>query len=471
MPLSVTCPGCGKRLKAPDALAGRRLPCPNCKEPVQLPAAAEEDAAAYLLAGDADAPPSEQHEEPPPEAPEPAPPRRRRATPAEKLPPAGPDEPAPPRKPKLPVAQLPPLSAEGPPPWLRHLHWLLALALAPLAFSLLQPAEEDFEGRVVDALSRLPPERVQPLVQDIENGKLSRKDLLDALPDHRLPGAFLPSTTWAHWGFAVGAAVLFLAFLALLASYKAGQPGRLALTGLFTATAGVAFLLVVQAVAVGSQGVWLRGGGLVVLVVFYLVKLIGFSYQAALDPENGFLLSFLGYTLGVGFCEEVCKALPVLAYYREPGQQNWRTGFLLGLASGAGFGISEGVIYSSSFYNGVTGPGPYVVRFLSCVALHAVWTGSVSLTLHHRQGLIQAEVEHWYEYIPRLLLIVAVPMVLHGLYDTLLKKDLAAAALGVAVLSFAFLAFQISRLHESDDQEATDQMLREYKRRRLAGPG
>ena len=38
------------------------------------------------------------------------------------------------------VAELPPLSAEAPPPWLRHLHWLLALALLPLAFTLLQPA-------------------------------------------------------------------------------------------------------------------------------------------------------------------------------------------------------------------------------------------------------------------------------------------------------------------------------------------
>ena len=76
--------------------------------------------------------------------------------------------------------------------------------------------------------------------------------------------------------------------------------------------------------------------------------------------------------------------------------------------------------------------------------------------------------ESWYEYIPRLYLIVGVPMILHGLYDTLLKKEMSAIALGVAVLSFLFLAFQISRLHGEDDEEAHKAMLREYKRRRAA---
>lgn len=74
----------------------------------------------------------------------------------------------------------------------------------------------------------------------------------------------------------------------------------------------------------------------------------------------------------------------------------------------------------------------------------------------------------WYDYIPHLVVIVGVPMVLHGLYDTLLKKEMQAGALAVAVCSFLFLAFQISRLHGADDEEAKAAMLREYKRRRAA---
>jgi hypothetical protein len=107
------------------------------------------------------------------------------------------------------------------------------------------------------------------------------------------------------------------------------------------------------------------------------------------------------------------------------------------------------------------------VRFISCVALHALWTGSVGITLNQKQELIQGEM-NWYEYIPRLFVIVAVPMVLHGLYDTLLKKEMNAGALAIAVLSFLYLAFQISRLHGTDDKEAREAMLREYKRRRAA---
>ena len=36
MPISVTCP-CGKKLNAPDTLAGKRAKCPVCKELVEIP--------------------------------------------------------------------------------------------------------------------------------------------------------------------------------------------------------------------------------------------------------------------------------------------------------------------------------------------------------------------------------------------------------------------------------------------------
>ena len=57
-------------------------------------------------------------------------------------------------------------------------------------------------------------------------------------------------------------------------------------------------------------------------------------------------MSFLGFTAGVGFCEEVCKAIPLLVYYREPNKQTWRGAFLWGLASGVGFGVAEGIMTS-----------------------------------------------------------------------------------------------------------------------------
>jgi hypothetical protein len=40
MNITVTCVGCGQKLSAPESLAGRRVPCPKCKAPVDVPAAA-----------------------------------------------------------------------------------------------------------------------------------------------------------------------------------------------------------------------------------------------------------------------------------------------------------------------------------------------------------------------------------------------------------------------------------------------
>ena len=56
------------------------------------------------------------------------------------------------------------------------------------------------------------------------------------------------------------------------------------------------------------------------------------------------------------------------------------------LASGIGFGVSEGIMYSTRYYNGIVGVDLYFVRFISCVALHAIWTASVAISLVRRQG-------------------------------------------------------------------------------------
>ena len=65
-------------------------------------------------------------------------------------------------------------------------------------------------------------------------------------------------------------------------------------------------------------------------------------------------------------------------------------------------------------------------------------------------------------------MVLAVPMALHGLYDTCLKKDQNGLALLVAFASFGFLAFLTSRLYGKDDDVATQEMLKEYRRRKTA---
>ncbi len=44
MPVTVSCPSCGAKLKAPDSAAGRQLPCPKCRSPITVPAGSKPDA-------------------------------------------------------------------------------------------------------------------------------------------------------------------------------------------------------------------------------------------------------------------------------------------------------------------------------------------------------------------------------------------------------------------------------------------
>ena len=62
----------------------------------------------------------------------------------------------------------------------------------------------------------------------------------------------------------------------------------------------------------------------------------------------------------------------------------------------------------------------------------------------------------WLNYSVAVLQIVAVPMVLHGLYDTLLKKDLELWALAVGAASFAWFAVQVEMARATDPETQPD---------------
>jgi RsiW-degrading membrane proteinase PrsW (M82 family) len=328
-----------------------------------------------------------------------------------------------------------------------YLYLILALALIPLGFSLLSGERTGVEDRLKQAIGNAGPEvlaRVKAVVS--ADGGASLDDLLAVLPGNRLDeAAHLPRLTRMHWLYGAAAAGAFWALTLCLFPAEPRKPGHLLMVGVFTGTVGIILLLAFQYLAGATQGVWLRGRS-PILVIFYLAKFIGFSYASANDPGSNFLLSFVGFTCGVGLCEELCKALPLIVYYRGDDRMGWRGAGRWGLASGAGFGVSEGVMYSVNYYNGVSPADAYVVRFISCVALHAIWSASVGITLWRRQDSIRNPMQEdspLLSYGLAVLRILAVPMVLHGLYDTLLKKDMEAPALLVGVVSLAWLAWQV----------------------------
>jgi RsiW-degrading membrane proteinase PrsW (M82 family) len=333
-----------------------------------------------------------------------------------------------------------------------YLYLVLVLALIPLVVSVLAPKSKDFEERLKAALQNAGPE-TQSKIKALESKEgVGLDDLIAVLPDDKLDAtAHLPRSTWVHWIYAgITAAVFWVLALALFPGEKR-TPHHLLLVGLFTGTVGIILLLGFQMAASATQGVWLRGRGIVV-ILFYLVKFIGWSYASAGDPESNLLLSFVGFTCGVGLCEELCKALPLIGYFRRDARMGWRGAALWGLASGAGFGVAEGIMYCSRYYNGISPADSYIVRFVSCVALHAIWAAAVGITTWRRQATIQGDID-WGTLSLSVLQILAVPMILHGLYDTLLKKDHEIWALAVGAASFAWLVVQVERARATDGEK------------------
>lgn len=289
------------------------------------------------------------------------------------------------------------------------------------------------EGELVASL--------QEVAKRLDKGE--KGDALDFAPVELLfmtehsglePPPFLPEETWAHWGLGAVFAAAFLLYFCFAYPLGNATPVQLLGVGLFTGTLGILMLLTIQWLAKLSTLFRLRGRGLLVVIWLILVA-IAFSYSAADDPENGFLLSFLGFTLGVGLLEELCKLLPVLRHYRGGGTLSWRGACVWGLVSGAGFGISEGIVYCSRYYNGSQTAGIYVVRFISCVAMHAAWAGTAAILMYRRREWLKGEMD-WGDYVRALWPVILAPMILHGLYDTLLKLDMTPWALAVGTVSF-----------------------------------
>jgi RsiW-degrading membrane proteinase PrsW (M82 family) len=417
---------CGKQLKEPDELEGRLVRCPSCSAWVKVSALPDES-------GARDGETSELTE-----------------TGSAALP-------------AMPIAAsagLPKNSSPEPAIFARDarqastrefLYFALLLALIPLVLSVVKPGKATVEERFRSAMDRASAETVKRVEALEKRSGAGLDELLAVLPEGKLDAsAHLPRATRMHWLYGAIAAAAFWIFILVLFPVEKRTPHHLLMVGLFTGTCGIFLLLGFQLAASATQGVWLRGRGIITLV-FYMVKFIGWSYAAASDPTSNLLLSFVGFTCGVGLCEELCKALPLLAYYQRNAKMGWRGAALWGLASGAGFGVAEGIMYSSRYYNGIAPLDMYVVRFASCAALHAMWTAAVGITMWQRQETIQGDWD-WSSCLVSIVRILAVPMVLHGLYDTLLKKDYELWALAVGAASFAWLVFQVEMARQTDMQ-------------------
>ena len=455
MPIEVSC-GCGKRLRAKDELAGKRAKCPGCGTILQIPQPAlpvedepivveDHDPYAAMEAAAAQTPPSQA-----PAAP--SRPAAVRGTSFADMMRASGREPAAPQPVvrAAPVKSVPvSLATEDRFTGLRRFTYLaLLLAMLPLAIATFHSDADGLRENLHRTL-KVHPELQKGLPDDDRLTLNIVREVVSETPEHRLDGALLPQETWAHWGFALLSAAFFLGTAIFVMPARGAKFSTVFLIGLFTGTVGIFLLLAVQFVAEMTQHYILYRGNIIIMIVFWLLKFIGFSYRCAMDPDIGFLGSFFGFTLGVGLCEELAKAMPVLWKAGKGQLLDWRTACLCGFLSGVGFGVSEAISYAADYYNGIHGGEIYLVRFISCVALHGVWSAAAGITIFRHQDKLESQ-QHWLGYLATAAALVSAPMVLHGLYDTLLKKEMNVAALVVAIASFAYLAYQVEFTHRKE---------------------
>lgn len=330
------------------------------------------------------------------------------------------------------AARKPQASPDG---WRSKARWSLFLALIPLAIYTFA-SKDDLRERIRETEKQYP--------EFARKVKQNRRvdDVLAVLPSQRIEGAALARQTSAHWIMAILAALIFWEFILIVQPMGTSTSRQLWAVGIFTGTIGILMLLIVQLAAIVTAKANIVGG--IAFVFFLILRFIGYSYGAAVNPENGFLASMVGFTLGVGLLEEFFKALPIFWHHRRSGSLDLRGSVVWGLATGIGFGVSEGISYSKDFYNGLYGGGIYVVRFISCVALHAVWSATVAILIWRRREAIQA-IERWWQWFVPVFGSLWISMVLHGFYDTVLKKEYGIAALASGFFSFALFFWLYDR--------------------------
>jgi RsiW-degrading membrane proteinase PrsW (M82 family) len=338
------------------------------------------------------------------------------------------------------IKEPPPPVADNKSPW-EYAYWMLALAFIPLAISLAQP-QDDLRRRIENAFAANPD--VKKWYEDEEARRwnswerpVSLDELISHFPGKRLDKvAFLPRDTSAHYLYALVSSAVFLGIFSCFFTPGTFKTWHLVLVGIFTGTIGIAGLLLVHEFG-----------------IFTLLVNIGLVEGE--DKTGNFLACWAGFTFGVGLIEEACKIVPLFLLFLRKKSITWRTAVMWGLASGVGFGVNEGIFYSETFYNGIAPVMDYVVRFVSCVAIHAIWSASAGLSLYFTQSLLN-QMPLWYEKAVVMLRVLIVVMFLHGLFDALLTRDMTAPALMVAAASMVWLGLQIENARKKEMRQQVE---------------
>ncbi|MEZ4298928.1 MAG: hypothetical protein R3B70_28525 [Polyangiaceae bacterium] len=184
--------------------------------------------------------------------------------------------------------------------------------------------------------------------------------------------------------------------------------------------------------------------GLLGTVLLTLVQLIAYSHRAAETPKTPLLLAFFGVTLGVALWQEAAKAFTVLDHYRRHGTLSLRGALSLGLASGAGLGLADALLTSPPAPKFWLSSQGQLLHYASRIALHAVWSASAATSLHRRRKEIRTA-RNFLDNLATLGAVIALPVLLHGTFDTALRRGSPLLAALFALASLLPLLAAVSR--------------------------
>lgn len=156
-----------------------------------------------------------------------------------------------------------------------------------------------------------------------------------------------------------------------------------------------------------------------VFLIFDIVKvpnwpIISFFYY--LIESTFWFYRLIGFIFGVGFCEEIVKAIPLfIILFRAKEPYIPQTMVFYGLISGIAFGVFEGVQYQTTVNTQLGYSEAFfmnISRLTSLPFLHAIWAGIA--------GYFISFAALYPKYrISLFSLAIFIPALIHGMYDTL----------------------------------------------------
>lgn len=326
-------------------------------------------------------------------------------------------------------------------------YFLFVLGLIPLVMVILEKEDESvikqIERGIESELRGEKRSKAKKALEAAKKGQASLDDVLSYFPNKKLKTAWLPRDSDKHYYMAIVATAAFLFLICFCLPKGFTRVPIMLIVGGFTGIFGTGMLLIIQAVGMTGWGMILAGPFAIIIFM------IGIAYRMLLNPDITFVAALVSYTFGVGLLEEIIKAIPIFVIFLGRSRMRWHECCAIGMATGAGFGISEGVFYSGNMYNGLADMQMYLVRFISCAMLHAIWSASSALFLHRFQKLTHGNLTFMKAFF-RMLVLISIPMVLHGLYDTFLTKQMEGLALAIALLSFGWLVLMVETARDKD---------------------